>query len=280
MNFNDPENKVVLQLADGTHVSPDKILNNKLPNQGGCHLVLSDNAITYVQGSSPVQQHKSFNSVSTAYGKHYKVVLPDGSKVWLNATSSVRFPVSHYSLKRTVELTGEAYFEIKSIYSGKTKTPFIVQVKSPTGLKQEVTVTGTAFNINAYGDEPLIKTNLLEGSVTVMSEGNKIALQPGEELQLSKDKRIILSHVSMEEAMAWKNDSFVFINKPAAIVLKEITRWYGLSIKLEGDASSEIKIKMPRSTDPFVLIKAIDFQVKPLNGKKNIIIRPAKKQAF
>jgi ferric-dicitrate binding protein FerR (iron transport regulator) len=266
MHFNGPENKVMLQLTDGSRVSFDTIFHNTLPNQGGCRLLLSDSTITYVQDSTPVQQVKLFNSVSTSYGKKYKVVLPDGSKVWLNATSSIHFPVSNYSQKRTVELTGEAYFEIKSMYADKTKTPFIVYVNSPTGLKQEVTVTGTAFNINAYGDEPVIKTNLLEGKVTVASEGNTTALQPGDELQLSKDKRIILSHVSMEEAMAWKKDSFIFINKPAGIVLKEITRWYGQSIKLKGD--SVITIRVPRSTDLSVLEKTIDFQVKSLNGKK------------
>jgi hypothetical protein len=278
--FNDPEYNVQVQLADGICVYPYKKKNNRLPNQGGCRLLLSDNTISYVQDSKAIQRGESFNNVSTFYGKQYKVVLPDGSKVWLNAESSIRFPVSNYSQKRTVELTGEAYFEIKTIYADKTKIPFIVYVKSPTGLKQEVAVTGTTFNINAYGDEPVIKTSLFEGSVTVTSEGNKIALQPGEELQLSKDTGMVLPQVSMEEAVAWKNDSFVFNNKPVGIVLKEIERWYGLSITLEGNTSSDIKIKAPRSSDPSVLLMTIDYQVKSLKGKRNIILEPAiKKQA-
>jgi ferric-dicitrate binding protein FerR (iron transport regulator) len=147
-------------------------------------------------------------------------------------------------------------------------------LKSPTGLKQKVIVTGTTFNINAYGDEPVIKTTLLEGRVIVKGEGKNIALQPGEELQMGKSK-IILQLVPIEEAISWNSDSFSFVNKPAGNVLKEIARWYGLSITLEGDTSSGITLNAPRSMDPSVLVRAVFYHIKPLNGKKNIIVRPA-----
>ncbi|MNX85526.1 fec operon regulator FecR [compost metagenome] len=170
----------------------------------------------------------SYNTIETPKGGQYQLILPDGSKVWLNAASSLTFPTSFVSLKtRKVELIGEAYFEI-----AKNKTsPFIVK-----SAKQEVKVLGTHFNINSYADEQSTTTTLLEGSVNIVSlnKAENIILKPGQQSTLNNNK-INVTEINTEEAIAWKNGLFIFNDENIKSIMKKIARWYNVEITFKGN---------------------------------------------
>lgn len=267
INFSVPntshnDNKVEIHLTDGTIVSPDSIFQ-RLPNQGNCEVLFNDSVIIYTMlpGDQAEPQKQSFNYISTTGGSQYMVQLPDGSKVWLNAASSICIPVSYCSSRRNVEITGEAYFDIKSIYSGTAKQPFIIDVNGPIGLHQRVQVFGTRFNINAYCDEPFIKTTLLEGCIAVAGGRKSTFLIPGQELQLGKENIKIFRQPAMDEVIAWKDDFFVFSNASPEHVLREIGRWYGKRIVFRGNSCRRINLKMPRSLNFQSLLLVIRYLV-------------------
>ena len=267
INFSVPntshnDNKVEMHLTDGTIVSPDSIFQ-RLPNQGNCEVLFNDSVIIYtmVPGDQAEPQKQSFNYISTTGGSQYMVQLPDGSKVWLNAASSIRIPVSFCSSHRNVEITGEAYFDIKSIYSGATKKPFIIDVTTTTNLHQQVKVYGTKFNINAYCDEPFIKTTLLEGCIAVAGGRNSMILYPGQEVRVGEESIRILQQPAMDEVIAWKDDFFEFSNASPEHVLREIGRWYGKEVVFKGNTSKRINLTAPRSISFQSLLFVIRYQV-------------------
>lgn len=170
-------------------------------------------------------------NVSTPRGGQYQVVLPDGSKVWLNAASSIAFPASFAGLKeRKVELTGEAYFEV----SKNKVQAFVVSSKN-----QDVTVLGTHFNVNTYEDEVNTKTTLLEGSVKVSSSQGEALLKPNEQSILTAKGRIEVQDVDPADAVAWKNGEFVFSSEDIPTIMRKIARWYDVDIEYKGEVSKK-----------------------------------------
>lgn len=160
-------------------------------------------------------------TASTARGQTYQFTLPDGTKVWLNAASSMKFPSSFANAsQRRVELSGEAYFEV---FKNKAQA-FVV-----TSKDQEVMVLGTHFNVNAYDDEAAVKTTLLEGSVRVSSSPAEVVLKPGQQARLA-NHAIKVASVNPDEAIAWKNGDFMFNNEPLSSIMKKIARWYDVEI--------------------------------------------------
>lgn len=177
--------------------------------------------------TDPTGNHAMLTA-TTPRGGTYQIILPDGTKVWLNAASSIKFPsVFSKSKERKVQLTGEAYFEVTK---DKTK-PFIVATD-----KQEVEVLGTHFNINSYADEPSTTTTLLEGAVRVISATDKVTavLKPGEEARL-KENRMTVGSADMKEALAWKNGHFVFTGEDLAAIMRKISRWYDVEVDFRDD---------------------------------------------
>jgi ferric-dicitrate binding protein FerR (iron transport regulator) len=173
-----------------------------------------------------------YNTVSTPRGGQYQLTLSDGSKVWLNASSSLRFPTAFPGTERRVEITGEAYFEV----AGNESKPFVVDIAG----KGEVEVLGTQFNINAYEDEPAIKTTLLEGKVKV-SESNgsqSSVLKPGQQAQLANGIRV-MDNVDMEEIMAWKTGWFYFDRQELPAIMRQVSRWYDVDVRYEGRISKK-----------------------------------------
>lgn len=167
-----------------------------------------------------------FNTISTPRGGQYQVVLPDGTHVWLNAASSLKFPASFKGKKRLVTLSGEAYFEVAK----NKKMPFVVHAEN-----QEVEVLGTHFNINSYTDELATKTTLLEGSVKVIAQGNQKVLTPGEQAQINRNtKAIKVMQVSIEDAIAWKNGYFVFNDEKLESIMHRVSRWYDIDYEFKG----------------------------------------------
>jgi transmembrane sensor len=229
------ENKAILTLGDGSKIILDDAKNGILANQGGNSVLkAAEGEVIYsflseIKDPLTVDEHTPviYNTIETPKGGKFQIKLPDGSKVWLNAASSLRFPTVFNGSKRQVELKGEAYFEVSP---DKSKI-FEVNTRN-----QVVQVLGTHFNINAYLDEPTVNTTLLEGSVRVSDLRTNISqlLKPGEQSQLSEQIEVInLKNTS--EAVAWKEGYFQFDEADIKTVMRQIERWYDVSVVYEGD---------------------------------------------
>jgi len=210
-----------LTLANGKKIDLSVAANGLIADQEGVSISkTSDGKLVYTikDSNSSIQE---FNTLSTVNGQQYEVILPDGSKIWLNAASTLTYPANFAKLnKRKVELNGEAYFEV-----AKDKSrPFIVRTD-----RQEVEVLGTHFNVNSYRNEDAIKTTLLEGSVRVSDSKSQKVLLPGQQSLLTDDA-LRISKVDVDEAVAWKNGDFIFKNEEFNTILRQIARWYNVEI--------------------------------------------------
>ena len=244
-------NKAILTLANGSQIILDSALNGALAQQGNTKIIKLDNgqlAYNASNGSSTLPKtSEMYNTISTPRGGQYMIVLADGSKVWLNAASSLRFPTSFNDKEREVELTGEGYFEVapQTPKGGHGKVPFKVSVNGV-----EVHVLGTHFNINAYNDEAVIKTTLLEGSVKV-SEGNASKMiKPGEQAQIENNNTVVtggqafvpkitVKKVNVDAVVAWKNGRFMFQGDNIQSVMRQLARWYDIGVSYEGNVTNE-----------------------------------------
>ncbi len=187
--------------------------------------------ITYVinPNAEGAKDDNSFNTLSTPTGGQYNIILADGTKVFLNAVSSIKYPTQFNGDKRIVELEGEAYFEVAK---NKNK-PFIVKSDN-----QSIEVLGTHFNVHSYNNESVVKTTLLEGSVAVSFKNQKTILKPGQQSDVSDNfSKIKVREVDTEEAVAWKNGRFKFDNADLKTVMKQLERWYGIKVEYRGDVS-------------------------------------------
>lgn len=255
-------NKALLQLDNGKTVVLDVTKDSTVQNSNGVALQIHDASLVYNQQSAEVAI--SYNTLSTPRGSQYQLVLPDGSKVWLNAASSIRFPTAFNGTTRQVTLTGEAYFEVAK----NTKQPFIVHVNDMT-----VQVLGTHFNVMAYSDESAIKTTLLEGSVKVQQQGQFMMLVPGKQALVTANN-IAIQYADVEQETAWKNGSFSFDKATIQEIMRGISRWYDVEIGFEGKIStSRFKGGIRRSEQLSQVLKVlalsgVHFKVE---GKKIIV---------
>jgi len=230
-------NKAILTLADGSKISLDDAANGLLASQGNIAITKTENGqIVYEKNSFQKSKHNfspsEINTIQTPRGGKYQIRLPDGSNVWLNSASTLRYPTTFAGRERKVQLKGEAYFEIAP---NKLK-PFRVESNN-----QVVEVLGTHFNINSYDDEDYVKTTLLEGSVKVIlnsksdAAANTRLLKPGEQsLTKSSNSGIRIENADTEKAIAWKNGYFKFKNTPIREIMREIERWYDVELVYEG----------------------------------------------
>lgn len=226
-------NKAILTLANGQQIVLTDVKNGQLAQQE--NLIIhktKDGLVVYSSSSATSQTGKAkskgaiaYNTISTPRGGQYQVILPDGSHVWLNAASSIKYPTTFAGNIRKVEITGEAYFEV----AHNAAKPFRVSSNGQT-----VDVLGTHFNINAYNDEQVIKTTLLEGSVRVTANNNIRVLKPGEQSRLALDGDLKVNEANLAEAIAWKNGLFYFENTSLQNVMHQLARWYNVEIDYEG----------------------------------------------
>lgn len=225
----------ILTLADNSQVLLDTLKNGTvLTMEGGGNARVVNGNLVYGSNGSDV----TYNTVTTPNGRQYRIELPDGTLIWLNAGSSVRYPTAFTGAYRVVRITGEAYLEVAK----NPKMPFRVDLNNNISLQ----VLGTSFNVNAYDDEPFVKTTLLEGSVRVDNNGQAQKLVPGQ--QAAVNEKINVTKVDVQQVIAWKNGLFDFNNKDVKSALREIARWYDLSIVYESEpASGEIVGKMQRN---------------------------------
>lgn len=229
-------NKAVLTLANGSTVVLDDAENGTIGQQGAVKVIkLNNGQLAYTGAGTAADGKVLYNTIATPRGGQYQVVLPDGSKVWLNAASSLRFPVTFRDDSREVELSGEAYFEITSITvpsptGGAHKRPFRVK----TG-DMAVEVLGTHFNIAGYSDDQAIKTTLTEGSVKLVKGSASTMIRPGDQGILTNNAAAFkVVPANVEEVLAWKNGYFLFDKADIETVMRQIARWYDVEVTYEG----------------------------------------------
>jgi transmembrane sensor len=220
-------NHAVLTLANGAHIMLDSAGKGNLVSQGGAQLIMVDSGNLAYKAMASDHNAVSYNTLATPAGGQYQVTLSDGTRVWLNALSSIRFPTTFKGGIRSVDLTGEAYFEVAKDKS----SPFHVNA---TGV--DVQVLGTEFNVNAYPDEQSIKTTLIQGSVRLAKANANLLLKPGEEGQTSGTSGLVLDrNVNIDQTLAWKNGKFSFEGANIRAIMRQIARWYNVEVRYQGD---------------------------------------------
>ncbi|ALL06618.1 hypothetical protein AQ505_14605 [Pedobacter sp. PACM 27299] len=223
-------NKAVLTLSDGSRISLDDMANGEIAKESGVKITkTADGRILYSVRKGLSHVKPSYNTISTPKGGQYQIALPDGTIVWLNAASSLKYPSSFTEKDRLVTLTGEAYFEVAK----DKKRPFRVKT-----VQQEVEVLGTHFNINAYDDEEVVKTTLIEGSVKVKlpSSNQSTVLKPGE--QSSVLNEIKVNQVDANSAIDWKQGLFWFNDESIYSIMRQFSRWYNIDVEYRGNVSN------------------------------------------
>jgi hypothetical protein len=257
-----PPNTVnaVLTLSNGQKIILDSTGNGTVAMQGSVNVIkLADGQIAYSGTSNEIQ----YNTLTNPKGsKVISLTLADGSRVWLNTASSLRYPTAFAGKERKVEITGEAYLEV----AHNPDMPFIVS-KGSTNIK----VLGTHFNVNAYDDENSLNVTLLEGSVSVMAAGSSQSkvIKPGEQARVNKKGAIELTNsIDMSEVMAWKNGLFSFKGADIKSVMRQVSRWYDVEVVFEKDIPEKFYAEVPTSTSVSALLnmleatKAVKFKIE------------------
>ncbi len=266
--------RAMITLADGRKVYLDSAGKGTLATQGNVQLVkLADGQIAYHQKPESGNQELEYNTLFNPRGsKVVSVTMADGTKVWLNAESSLRYPTAFIGKERKVEITGEAYFEVAPSVSADdgTKKTFIVQKGD-----MRITVLGTHFNVNAYDDETVAKVTLLEGSVKINSGNTSGLLKPGQQARISSGIKIG-DDVDLEEVMAWKNGKFQFGDATdIATIMKQVGRWYDVDIEYKGTITRHIGGTISRFENASQVLKMLEMTGSvsfKIDGKKVIVM--------
>ncbi len=223
--------KALLTLDDGSKIILEEAKMGTLATQGNTSIIKQESGLLAYDASASISADDEIvgtNTITTPRGGEYQVILPDGTKAWLNAASSIKYPTAFKGKERVVEITGEVYLEV---CKDKTKL-FIVKVDGMTEIK----VLGTHFNVNAYPDEGVIKTTLLEGSVQVTNpSGAPVTLSPGQQSVTDNQGRISVQNVDKEVFVAWKNGTFQFNSLSIDEIMRQISRWYKVEVIYESD---------------------------------------------
>lgn len=243
--------KALLTLGNGTVITLDDAANGTLAKQGSATVIKLNGKLDYKAGAAGTQE-AVYNTIATPRGGQYQVALPDGSMVWLNAASSLRFPTAFTGKERRVEITGEAYFEV----AGKKDQPFVVAVNG-----SEITVMGTHFDVMAYPDEATLETTLFEGSVKFSHNSQTVLLKPLEQSRLKKDGRLDrINGLDEEEVLAWKNGLFHFDNADLQTVMRQLARWYDVEVvyRVTPD-SNRYDVEIPRTSKLSSVLKVLEI---------------------
>jgi ferric-dicitrate binding protein FerR (iron transport regulator) len=275
-------NKAVLTLADGSTIVLDNAANGVVAQEENATVVKLKNGQLVYKADKDQRAGKqgevAYNTLSTPKGGEYKIVLPDGSEVWLNAESSITYPTTFNAKERKVQVTGEAYFEVAKLVTGKEgkRVPFIVDIfrsgkhLPPTGGARgglgQVQVLGTHFNINAYYDEKAVKTTLLEGKVKFVTTTNvstkdtaSAILSPGEQAVLRGNVEV--KKVDVNNVMAWKNGVFHFEKADIQTVMRQLSRWYDVEVvyKRDIEKADPLFFEVKRNTNLSDVLKVLNI---------------------
>jgi len=263
-------NTAQLTLSNGQVILLDSAADGSLAVQGNTRLLKIDSGtISYIVSGNSNKEAVVYNTLTTPRSGQYRLTLPDGSRVWLNNVSSLRYPTSFKGKERTVELTGEAYFEI----ARDAARPFHVKVRD-----QVVNVLGTSFNIMAYSEEESIQTTLLSGSVKIEVGRTAVELRPDEQAQWKKGGKLsVVKDVPSQDIISWKEGFFYFGRASFAAVMRQLARWYDVEVVYKGEAPTvEFGGKIDRSLPLNDLLKFLDKnQIHfRLNGRQ-LIVQPS-----
>jgi len=244
----------VLLLADGSQIILNKTADGQLANQSGVEVIKTKSGeLLYRFTGNSTAKAAAINTISTPRGGQYHLILVDGTEVWLNASSSVKFPTAFVGNERKVEVTGEVYFEVAK---NKIK-PFIVHTN-----QSDIKVLGTHFNVNTYVDEAYERTTLLEGSVEIKRGDKKSLLKPGQQASLNgKADGINVSEIEdLEAVIAWKNGYFQFEKSDLPSVMRQISRWYDADVLYNGKIpAKQYTGKIPRDVNVAKLIEMLAY---------------------
>jgi transmembrane sensor len=214
----------ILTLSNGHRIILDSAGNGVLTRDGGVQVIRKGGELSYGGKTDEI----IYNKVVTPKGRKWQLTLSDGTKVWLNAASSVRYPVSFVGKERTVEVSGETYFEV----APDKNRPFKINIPG----KGNIEVLGTHFDVNAYDDEDAMRTTLLEGGVKMIRGRNSRLLDPGQQAILGNatDDIKVINDVNIDEVMAWRNGRFIFSDMDLKSIMRQLTRWYDVDVVYEG----------------------------------------------
>lgn len=272
-------NYAVLTLADGRKVNLSEMQNGLIDSSSGSDVLKTgEGQLSY---ENPEGKMIAYHTLSTPVGGQYKVQLPDGSRVWLNSSSVLRYPVAFTGKERIVELKGEGYFEVNASARPSTNggagvmVPFIVQLNDHAAVE----VKGTVFNINAYAEEPFIATTLVEGKVRagdLRAGGEYKDLVPGQQAQTGQfGETDVVSGVHTDVVTAWVKGQFKFRDAPIEEIMQQVSRWYGAEVVYEGKVNYHFTATIQRSEPVQKLLdilsdtKRVGFRVE---GKRIVVV--------
>lgn len=262
-------NGAILTLADGTQLVLDSLREGKIATQNGTQISLNNNALTY--DATAATDGVAQNTITTPKGRQYHLSLPDGTEVWLNAASSIQYPVAFKGSERRVKIIGEVYFEV----ANKSWQPFIVETD-----QMKLEVLGTSFNVNTYEDEKTNRTTLLTGAlkVTPLSGSQSKVLVPGQTAVLSKPTvpeggtLTIIETPDLNKTIAWKNGLFDFDGQDLYSVMRQLERWYNIDVQYVGKPENVIfKGKMHRNTNLSDVLKVLETMDVNFELKGNVL---------
>lgn len=256
--------RATLTLNDGSVVQLDSA-GNRTIQQGGSSIRQQGGQLVYAASSG--KNAVTYNTLRTPRGGQFKVILPDGTTVWLNAASSIRYPTAFLGQERRVEMSGEVYFEVAK----SEEKPFKVSVNG----RAEVKVLGTHFNVNAYPEENIIKTTLLEGAVSMSTPASSpVLLKPGQQAATGKAEIKVVNDANIDQVMAWRYGLFNFDRSNLQSVMNELSRWYDVDVRYEGQIPSRIfrgKIKRDLSlTQVLEVLQDVNIKFK-MEGKTIVV---------
>jgi transmembrane sensor len=259
-------NGAVLTLANGQKVILGNAKMGVIAQQNGADLNKAGDSLLVYRSTTADAAAISYNILETPRGKQYAVVLPDGTKVWLNAASTLKYPTAFTGKERLVELDGEGLFEV----AHNPKQPFKVKTASQT-----VEDIGTRFNISSYNDDPSVKTTLLEGSVKV---NDHTVLKPGEQAVLAGNGKLFVHETDVEAAIAWKNGKFIFDQENIPSVMRKLSRWYNVEVSYNGSVSDKTFTSsisrfdnIQKILDKITFISGVHFKIE---GRRIIVDKP------
>ena len=260
-------NKAILTLANGQKIVITDAKRGTIAQQGAAQISkTADGEIVYAEGEKPVSAEINMNTVETPVAAKTNITLSDGTKVWLDAESSIRFPASFSGGSREVATTGQVYFEV----AHDAKKPFKVSTKG-----QAVEVLGTHFNINAYDDEASIKTTLLEGSVRISDNAQTALLKPGQQAVVKNS--ISVQQADVDEVTAWKNGDFVFNNENLQSIMRQLSRWYDIQVTYKDNNTGSLRFGglVSRSKNISAVLSMMQSTGKihfQINGRRVMVI--------
>lgn len=259
----------ILTLADGSQVVLDSLGNGIVATQNGAQARIENGALVYnVVGKTSGEV--VYNTMSTPKGRQYSLLLPDGTRVWLNAASSIRYPTVFTGKERQVNITGEVYLEVAQ----HKAMPFTVH--TPNGAK--IDVLGTHFNVNAYADESSMRTTLLEGAIRVTKGSQTAMVQPGQQAQLvqTTGQLTVTDHADVDKIMAWKNGAFNFEGLSLQEAMRQLERWYDIEVVYQDGEVPNVHLwgKMNREVPLDALLKMLtDAQLKcKIEDKRKLVL--------